>query len=108
MSQQDFQYKQLFAAFETLDIEHVDVSVIASTSSMLYLVKRTQAVGIVSEDGHDHPPEGTVVVPIFDQEAQLALLSALSGAFEQFPFSHEAGAKHPALIPKRRRRKRAA
>ena len=67
MSQQDFQYKQLFAAFETLDIEHVDVSVIASTSSMLYLVKRTQAVGIVSEEFAAHPPEGTVVVPIFDQ-----------------------------------------
>ena len=32
MSQQDFQYKQLFAAFETLDIEHVEVSVIASAS----------------------------------------------------------------------------
>ena len=67
MSQQDFQYKQLFAAFETLDIEHVDVSVIASTSSMLYLVKRTQAVGIVSEEFAARPPEGTVVVPIFDQ-----------------------------------------
>ena len=67
MSQQDFQYKQLFAAFETLDIEHVEVSVIASTSSMLHLVKRTQAVGIVSEEFAAHPPGGTVVVPIFDQ-----------------------------------------
>lgn len=67
MSEQDFQYRQLFEAFKALGAEQVDVSVIASTSSMLHLVKRMHAVGFVSEQFAVHQPEGTAVVPIFDQ-----------------------------------------
>lgn len=67
MSESDFQYSELFAGFKDRSMNNVSVSVIPSTSSMIYLVKRINAVSIVSDKFASNPPAGTVSIPILDQ-----------------------------------------
>jgi DNA-binding transcriptional LysR family regulator len=68
MSEPDFQYEPLFAQLDLLGFNRADINVITSTSSMIHLVKRSQAVSIVSEKFAANPPGGTIAIPIFDPQ----------------------------------------
>ncbi len=66
MSVPPFQYEPLFAQLDFLGYDRDNIDVIASTDSMLHLI-RTSGEGvsaIVTAKFADNPPEGTVVMPI--------------------------------------------
>lgn len=70
MSEPTFQYEPLFAQLDLLGYDRNDVNVIASTGSMVHMVRRSGGgtCGIVSAKFADNPPEGTAVVPISDPQ----------------------------------------
>lgn len=66
MSEPPFQYEPLFEQLDALGYDHSSVSVIPSTSSMIHMMKRSGAVGVVSRRFSVDPPHGTIAVPIAD------------------------------------------
>lgn len=72
MSEPAFQYEPLFAQLDVLGYDRDGIDVIASTSSMVRMVRKQGGgvCGIVSGKFADRPPAGTAVIQISD--AQLA------------------------------------
>ena len=70
MSEPTFQYEPLFAQLDLLGYDRKDVNVIASTGSMVHMVRKHGGgiCGIVSAKFADKPPAGTVVVQISDPQ----------------------------------------
>ena len=57
--------------------------------------------GFVSEQFAVHQPEGTAVVPIFDQRLNWHFYLLYQARGEQFAFGDEIGAGHPAPFPRK-------
>lgn len=72
MSEPPFQYAPLFAQLDLLGYDRNDVSIIASTSLMVHMVKKRggRACGIVSSRFAERPPAGTAVIPIANPQLQ--------------------------------------
>lgn len=68
MSGPDSQYKPLFEQLDFLGYDHGDISVIASTGSMLHLLKRGKRIGLISEKFASDPPPGTKAIYISDKK----------------------------------------
>ena len=70
MSEPTFQYEPLFAQLDLLGYDRDDVNVIASTSSMVHMVRKHGGgiCGIVSAKFADNPPAGTTVIQISDPQ----------------------------------------
>ena len=72
MSEPVFQYEPLFAQLDMIGYDRDDINVIASTSSMVHMVRKQGGgvCGIVSEKFATRPPGGTAVVPISDSRLE--------------------------------------
>ncbi len=70
MSEPTFQYEPLFAQLDLLGYDRSDVNVIASSGSMVHMVRKHGGgiSGIVSAKFADKPPAGTAVVQISDPQ----------------------------------------
>lgn len=70
MSEPTFQYEPLFAQLDLLGYDRDDINVIASTSSMVHMVRKHGGgiSGIVSAKFADNPPKGTTVIQISDPQ----------------------------------------
>lgn len=66
MSKPPFQYEPLYIQMDILGFSNHEASVIASTSSMVHMVRKHDAMGIVSKRFATHPPEGVKAIPIAD------------------------------------------
>ena len=70
MSEPTFQYEPLFAQLDLLGYDRNNINVIASTSSMVHMVRKQRGgiSGIVSAKFADNPPAGTTVIQISDPQ----------------------------------------
>ena len=89
MSNPPFQYEPLINLLKSMNYTMDNISVIASTSSMIHYVKREDVASIVTERMAAAPPEGTTTVPIIDSRVSWNLYMLYREDTEAYPVVSE-------------------